>query len=123
MTSRETLECRTYVTEDALYRRSGDLDRLLHELESRLKNLAAEVHRVLCEGGRMSLEVRTGMIVLAIEAFEAGTDLSQIRALAERISSLKGLIDEYEREIAEGTWMSEAFSESSTAREVLASVS
>jgi len=32
MTSRETLEGRIYLAEDAMYRRSDELDRKLHEL-------------------------------------------------------------------------------------------
>ncbi len=103
MTSRETLECRIYMAEDAMYRRSDELNRQLHELESRLKGLTDAVHRVLCEDGRTPLEVKTSVIVQAIEAFDAGTDLSAIRAQAERVTSLKGLVDDFEREIAEAT--------------------
>lgn len=99
MTSRETLECRIYMAEDAMYRRSGELNRQLHELESRLKDLTAAVHRVLCESGQTPLQVKSGNIVVAVEAFEAGVDLSEIRAEAERVTSLKGLIDHYEREL------------------------
>ncbi len=101
MTSRETLECRIYMAEDAMYRRSNDLNRHLHELESRLKTLTAAVHRALCEDGRTPLEAKTGRIVQAVEAFQGGTDLAQIAAEAERVSSLKGLIDDFEREISE----------------------
>jgi hypothetical protein len=100
MTSPETLESRIYLAEDAMYRRSGELDRQLHGLESRLKGLTTAVHRALCERGRTPLEVRTGIIVQAIEAFEAGIDLSEIKAKAERLSSLKGLVDSFESEHA-----------------------
>jgi len=89
------------MAEDAMYRRSDQLNRHLHELESRLEDLTAAVHRILCESGRTPLEMKASTIVQAIEAFEAGTDLSEIRALAERTTSLKGLIDGYERGIAE----------------------
>jgi hypothetical protein len=99
MTSPETLECRRYVAEGAMYRRSGELDRRLHELERRLRNLGDEVHRVLCESGQVPVETKTGAIARAIETFEAGIDLDEIRGLAERVQSLKGLIDGYEREI------------------------
>jgi hypothetical protein len=108
MTTRDTLECRIYMTEDALYLRIGELDRRLHDLESRLKALSGEVHHVLCQGGRMSLAERTSRIVLAVERFEAGANLDRIRAIAGRVSSLKGLIDEYEREIERGPWMSDS---------------
>jgi hypothetical protein len=101
MTTREMIECRIYMAEDAMYRRSDELDRDLHELEARLKDLTASVHRVLCESGRIPLEAKTGIIARAVEAFESGTDLSEIRAEAERVSSLKGLIDSYERDLAE----------------------
>lgn len=101
MTSRETLECRIYVAEDSMYRRSDDLNRHLHELESRLKSLTAAVHQALCEDGRTPLEAKTGRIVQAVEAFEEGTDLAQITAEAERVKSMKGLIDNFERQIAE----------------------
>jgi len=101
MTSRETLECRIYVAEDAMYRRSDDLNRLLHELESTLKDLVAEVHQALCEEGQTPLEAKTGRIVEAVEAFHEGIDLAQITAEAERVSSLKGLIADFEREVAE----------------------
>lgn len=99
MTSRETLECRIFVAEDAMYRRSQELDRELHELESRLKDLTDSVHRVLCES-QTPLEVKTGVIRRAIETFETGTDLGSVSAKAERITSLKGLIDSYEGKIA-----------------------
>src|SRR2546423_13013006 len=91
------------MAEDAMYRRSDELNRQLHELESRLKGLTDAVHRVLCEDGLTPLEVKTSVIVQAIEAFDAGTDLSAIRAQAERVTSLKGLVDGFEREIAEAT--------------------
>jgi len=63
--------------------------------------LTAAVHRVLCESGRTPLEVKTGSIVRAVEAFETGIDLSDIKAKTERVSSLKGLIGDFERELAE----------------------
>ncbi|HYV01239.1 MAG TPA: hypothetical protein VEM93_02715 [Actinomycetota bacterium] len=100
MSSRETLECRIYMAEDAMYRRSDELNRHLHKLESRLKDMTATVHWVLCETGQTPLEEKTGTLVGAVEAFEAGTDLAEIRALAERVTSLKGLIEGFEREIA-----------------------
>jgi hypothetical protein len=101
MRSRETLECRIYMAEDAMYRRSDDLNRHLHELESRLKDLVAEVHQALREEGRTPLEAKTGRIVQAIEGFHEGIDLARITAEAERVSSLKGLIADFEREVAE----------------------
>ncbi|MGH2554610.1 MAG: hypothetical protein ACRDHO_02700 [Actinomycetota bacterium] len=103
MSSRETIEGRIYLAEDAMYRRSGELNRQLHELESRLKDLTASVHRVLCESGRMPLEARTDSIVQAIEAFEAGIDLGEIRAKAGRVSSLRGLVECFERELEESS--------------------
>ena len=51
----------------------------------------------------MPLETETSTIAQAVDAFEAGIDLSHIRAEAERITSLKGLIDGYLQEIAEET--------------------
>lgn len=103
MTSPETLESRIYLAEDAMYRRNGELDRRLRELESRLSGLTTAVHRALCDRGRTPLEVRTGIIVQAIEAFEAGIDLSDIKAKAERLTSLKGLVDTLERDYAGGS--------------------
>ncbi|HEX9410697.1 MAG TPA: hypothetical protein VF986_03255 [Actinomycetota bacterium] len=120
MTSRETLECRIYMAEDAMYRRSDELNRHLHELESRLNGLTAAVHRVLCETGRTPVEEKTGTIVQAVEAFEAGTDLGEIRALAERITSLKGLIEGFEREAAESFKMPGASFEDRPLLDVLA---
>ena len=110
------------MAEDAMYRRSGELDRRLHELESRLKKLTASIHLVLCESGQMPLEAKTNTIVRAVEAFQNGLDLGEIRSLAERITSLKGLIDDFERNI-KGPSMPEATSEDLPAREVLASAS
>jgi hypothetical protein len=103
MTTRETLDCRIYMAEDAMYRRSDELNTHLHELESRLKDLTEAVHSALRESGRTPLEVKTSSIVQAVEAFEAGIDLSEIRAEAERVTSLKGLIEGYERDIAGGS--------------------
>jgi len=120
MTSRGTLECRIYMAEDAMYRRSDELNRHLHELESRLNGLTAAVHRVLCETGRTPVEEKTGTIVQAVEAFEAGTDLGEIRALAERITSLKGLIEGFEREAAESFKMPGASFEDRPLLDVLA---
>lgn len=111
MTSQETIEGRIYLAEDAMCRRSGELNPQLHELESRQNDLTASVYRVLCEGGRMPLEVRTGSIMQAIKAFESGTDLGEIRAKAGRVSSLKGLIDSFERELAESSWVPDSISE------------
>src|SRR5204863_2216375 len=88
MTFCETLESKIYLAEDAVCRRSGELDRHLHELESRLKDLTAAVHRVRRES--MSLGARSSSIVRAVEAFEAGTALWEIREEAERITSLRG---------------------------------
>ena len=102
MTSRETLECRIYMAEDAMYRRSADLNRHLHELESNLKVLVATVHHGLCDEGRTPLEAKTARIVQAVEAFREGSDLAQITAEAERVSSLKGLIADFERQVDEG---------------------
>jgi hypothetical protein len=101
MTSRDMMETRIYMMENAIYRRSDDLNRHLHELESRLMALSETVHGELCEGGPVPLEVRTCHIVRAIEDFEASTDLDGIRAEGERIRSIKGLIDNYEREVRE----------------------
>jgi hypothetical protein len=99
MTSRETLECRIYMTEDAMYQEGSKLDRHLHDLESGLVELNTLVHRLVCESGRMALDVKTGQIVRAVEAFEASIDLGEIKALADRITSLKGLVAGYEQEI------------------------
>jgi hypothetical protein len=101
MTTRETIECRIYLLEDSLYRRSAELDRDLHDLEARLEDLTASVHRVLRESRRIPLETKTAVIARAIETFESGTDLDRIRAEAERIASLKALVDSYERQISE----------------------
>ncbi len=120
MTSRETLECRIYMAEDAMYRRSDELNRNLHELEARLKDLTATVHKVLGGTGPTPLEAKTGAIVQAIEAFEAGIDLSQIRAAAERVKSLKGLIDGFKQEIVESADSHGARSEDRRVLEVLA---
>jgi hypothetical protein len=120
MTSRETLECRIYMAEDAMYRRSGELDGRLHELESRLKDLTRAVHVALCTGGPTPLEVKTGTILQAVEAFEAGLDLIEIKALAERITSLKGLIDDYEREAEESSASTNTTSEDRQVPEILA---
>src|SRR5688572_467608 len=122
MTSREMLECRIYMAEDAMYRRSGELDRRLHELESRLKDLTGAVHVALCTGVSTPLEVKTGTILQAVEAFEAGLDLVEIKALAQRITSLKGLIDGYEREVEEGCASAATTSEDRQVPEVLAAV-
>jgi hypothetical protein len=120
MTSREVLRCRIYVAEDAMYRRIGELDGRLHELESRLKDLTRAVHGALCTGGSRPLEVKTGTILQAVEAFEAGLDLVEIKALAERITSLKGLIDAYEGEVEECPASATTSSEDRQVREVFA---
>ena len=98
-TSRETLECRTYMAEDAMYRDSDALERKLHELEASLRNLTALIHRVLCESGRTPVQVKAHTIAEAVEAFESGFDVGEIETRAERIASLSGLIDQYEREL------------------------
>lgn len=103
-----------------MYRRSDELDRQLHELESRLKGLTGRVHDVLCESGQTPIEEKTGPIVQAVEAFEAGTGLADIRALAERVTSLKGLIEGFEREIAERPETSAPTSEDRSVLQVLA---
>jgi hypothetical protein len=122
MASLETIESRIFMAEDAMYRRSRELDRRLHELESRLKNLTASVHLVLCESGRIPLEAKTSTIVRAVEALQSGLDLDEIRVLAERITSLKGLVDDFEREI-ESPRAPESNSEVRPTRRVLAAAS
>jgi hypothetical protein len=79
MTSLATLESRLFLAEDALYRRGGELNRQLHELESRLGSLTTAVHRALCERGRTPLEMRAGIIVQAIEAFETASTWARSR--------------------------------------------
>jgi len=123
MTSREMLECRIYMAEDAMYRRSGELDRRLHELESRLKDLTRAVHFALCTSGRTPLEVKSATILQAVESFEAGLDLVEIKALAERITSLKGLIDDNEREVGGSSALASTTSEDRRVPEVLAAAS
>jgi hypothetical protein len=103
MTSRETLECRIYTAEDAMYRQSDELNRRLHEMETGLKGLADSVHRLLCEPGPTPLEVRAGAIVQAVEDFDASTELSEIKAEGERVATAKNLIEGFEREIADTT--------------------
>jgi hypothetical protein len=120
MTSHEILEGRIYMAEDAMYRRSDELNRHLHELESRLKGLTATVHQVLCETGETPLEEKSGTIVQAVEAFEAGTNLVEIKALAERVTSLAGLIEGFEREIAESAQTPAPSSEDHSVLQVLA---
>jgi hypothetical protein len=123
MTTREMLECRIYLAEDAMYRRSDELNGHLHELEARLKDLTEAVHRTLCQSGRTPLDVKSSSIVQAVEAFEMGIDLSEIRSEAERVTSLKGLIEGYERDIAEGAGVSGAGSAGRPVLEVLAAAS
>lgn len=99
MTSRATLECRIYMAEDSMYRQCDALDRGLHRLESMLTDLAATVHRELCEGGPAPLEARAGTVARAVEAFEAAVDLGEIRDRAGRIRALKELVDDYQRDL------------------------
>lgn len=103
MTSRETLECRIYTAEDAMYRQSDELNRRLHEMETGLKGLADSVHRLLCEPGRTPLEVRACAIVQAVEDFDAGTDISEIKAEGERVAAARAIIEGFEREISDTT--------------------
>lgn len=120
MTSRETLECRIYMAEDAMHRRSDELSHHLHQLESQLKGLTAGVHHMLCEAGRTPLESKTRTIVHAVAAFEAGTDLAAMSAEGERLTSLKGLIDDYARQLAQGASDPGPEGENQPALEVLA---
>ena len=122
MTSRETLECRIYMAGGVMYRRRDELNRHLHELGSRLEDLTTAVHRVLRQRGQAALEVNAASIVQAVEAFESGIALSEIRAKAEKVISLKGLIDGYDRELAEGSELSGATWDDSLVLEILARV-
>ena len=99
MTTREVLESRLYVAEDAMYRRGDELDHQLHELEAKLKGLTAAVHHELCETGRVPIAEKADDIVRAVEAFEAGVDLAQLRWLTDRVTSLRGSIETYEQQI------------------------
>jgi hypothetical protein len=103
MTSRETLECRIYMAEDAMYGHCDDLDRGLHDLESELKDLTATVHHELCESSLTPLEERAAAVLRAVEAFAATVDLDRIRDQAERIVAGKDLVDGYRRELGRDT--------------------
>jgi hypothetical protein len=80
MTSRETLDCRIYMAEDAMHQEADDLGCRLSGVESDLRGLAEEVHRMLFDADRTPL---------------------QVRAQAEKVASFKGRIEGFEREIAE----------------------
>ena len=101
MTSPETLDCRTYMAEDAMHEQADDLGCRLYEVEADLRGLADEVHRMLFDAGRRPLQVRAVLILQAIEAFEARIDLTEIGTQAEKVASLKARIAGFEREIAE----------------------
>jgi hypothetical protein len=87
------------MAEDAMYRRSEDLNRSLHELEASLESLTARIHVLLCRGGRMPLPERAERILEAVEAFEKRADLSSIREIVDRVLSLRAIADGYEAEL------------------------
>lgn len=107
MTTRETLECRIYVAEDDLYRRSGQLNRDLHEVEERLKALNTDVHRVLCETGRMPLDLKAETITRALATFQSAVDVGHITNEAAAVRAAKALIATLERQLADRSFPTE----------------
>lgn len=59
-----------------------------------MANIATFVHRTLTERGRTPLDVRTLLVVEAIESFEARTDLRPFRAEAEELAALKRRLED-----------------------------
>jgi hypothetical protein len=108
MTTRETLECRIYMAEDELYRQSGLLNRDLHDVETRLKGLNIEVHRVLCETGRMPLDLKAEAIVQALESFQAAVDVGHVKNEVGAIRAMKDLIATLERQVADRSFSAES---------------
>ncbi len=119
MTSAQTLECRIYLTEDEMYRLGAELDRHLHDLESRLQHLTAEVHRVLCESGRIPLDEKVTTIIGSIGSFVADAARADLRSEADVITGLKDRVDSYMREIALASTDAAALEPSGSRRAVL----
>jgi len=100
MTSRQTLDCRIYVAEDAMYRRSGMLNQELHKVEARIKALSDEIHRVLCRTAQTPMELKAEEIAVAIQAFERSIDIGLLRTEAAEVASLRATIETLEDEVA-----------------------
>jgi hypothetical protein len=93
MSEIETLECRIYLTEDEMFLAAGQLQRELHALEEPIRILSQDVHRLLCESGRVPLEQKATEIVSRIRDTMAGLNLAPAQAQAERLAQLKDRIE------------------------------
>jgi hypothetical protein len=100
MSEIETLECRIYLTEDEMYLAAGQLQRELHALEEPIRILSQDVHRLLCESGRVPLEQKATEILSRIRETMAALDLDPAQAQAERVAELKDRIEAHRSKVA-----------------------
>ncbi len=110
MSDIERLECGVYLVESEMYLASSQLQTALHKLEGEIRGMADDVHRLLCESGRIPGEKKAFDILARIRETVTGLDLAPATELAESVASLKGEIEGYERQLA-------ALREESTPRE------
>jgi regulator of replication initiation timing len=101
MTTLETLGCRQYMAEDELFRAGARLNERLHELERSVNAFREDVHRVVCESGRMPIEMKALEILAKLRTVVQDAAPATLLAETKQVVTLKARVEGYEREIAE----------------------
>jgi hypothetical protein len=95
------LEGRKFTVEDRMFAVAARLAESLHALEHEAAALHKVTHELVCERGRMPIEIKTAEIVDRVGRAIVAMDLNEVRTLQRQVASLKQEIDGYERELAD----------------------
>jgi hypothetical protein len=101
MSTMEVLEGRVYTIENRMFGAAGRLSEGLHRAEHEIAALHEAVHQLVCEQGRMPIEVKTAEVVDRIGRALVAMDVDGLRELRLEVASLKEQIEVCELEMQE----------------------